>query len=123
MKWIPVSIVILLFQPSASSQVGKVFPSELKEFVDSITGKKYSALTTSSFSDAKIYQTHPQWTSDGQYIIFRSNRSGGRISQVFAVHEKNGTIIQLTEGRGIGMGSLNVCRKTNNLTLKKTKLI
>jgi oligogalacturonide lyase len=115
MKWVKVSILILLCHQTSWSQVGKIFPPEHMVFTDSITGKKYTALTTAPSSDSKIYQTHPQWTSDGQYIIFRSNRSGERNSQVFAIHEKTGHIIQLTDGRGINNGSLNVCRKSNRL--------
>ncbi|MBC7946297.1 MAG: PD40 domain-containing protein [Chitinophagaceae bacterium] len=103
--------------------VGRVFASEKKDFIDSVTGKKYTALTTSASGDSKIYQTHPQWTSDGKHIIFRSDRSGIRNSQVFAVNESSGAIIQLTDGRGINSGSLNVCRKTNRIFyLRNNKL-
>lgn len=109
------TITLVASYQSIAQQVGKTFPSEKREFVDSITKKKYTALTTAPASDAKIYQTHPQWTSDGQYIIFRSDRNGPRNSQVFAVHEKNGQIIQLTDGRGINTGSLNVCRLSNRI--------
>ena len=90
-------------------------------FIDSVTGKQITALTTSPVSDTKIYQTHPQWTADGNHIIFRSGRAAG---QVFAVHEKTGAIIQLTDGKGINTGSINVCRKTNRLFyLRNNKLV
>jgi oligogalacturonide lyase len=55
-----------------ASDVGKRFPPEMRTFVDAQTGVTVTALTTGTFNDAKIYQTHPQWTSDGQYIIFQS---------------------------------------------------
>jgi oligogalacturonide lyase len=108
------STIILLFGClAASAQPGKKFPSERKEYKDSTTGRKVIVLTTHSGSDTKIYQTHPQWTYDGQWIIFRSARTGR--GQAFAVHEKNGDIIQLTDGAGINTGSMNVCRKSNRV--------
>jgi oligogalacturonide lyase len=99
-----------------ASNVGRRFPSEKHSFKDKVTGLTVTALTTDTANDSKIYQTHPQWTSDGLYIIFRSSRasSGGRGSQAFAVNEKSGEIIQLTEG-STGTGSLNVSRKSNKL--------
>ncbi len=98
-----------------ASDIGKRFPSEKRTFKDAQTGLTIAALTTDPANDSKVYQTHPQWTSDGKYIIFRSNRgSTGRRSQAFAVHEESGEIIQLTEG-STGTGSLNIARKSNKL--------
>lgn len=108
-------ISIFLSQLTFASDVGRRFPSEKQTFEDAKTHLKIIALTTNPANDAKIYQTHPQWTSDGEYIIFRSNRGDtDRRSQAFAVHEKTGEIIQLTEG-STGTGSLNVARKSNQL--------
>ena len=62
---------------SLSAQVGTRFPSEKKIIQDPVTGTMLEFLTTAtsnSFGDAKIYQTHPQWTSDGKWVLFRSNR-------------------------------------------------
>jgi len=86
----------------------------MRTFVDATTGVTVTALTTGTFNDAKIYQTHPQWTADGQYVIFRCNRAAGGRSQAFAVREATGDIIQLTEG-ATNTGSLNVARKSNKL--------
>ncbi len=94
---------------------GRRFPPEKRTLKDAKTGATITALTTDPANDQKIYQTHPQWTSDGAYIIFRSNRPGkGRQQQAFALREETGEIIQLTEGR-TGTGSLNVGRKSNRL--------
>jgi len=60
--------------------------------------------------DSKIYQTHNQWTSDGQWLIFRSNRVRG---EAMAVNEKTGEIVQVTEGGYTGM--LNIARKSMKL--------
>ncbi|MEJ7588785.1 MAG: hypothetical protein WKI04_14610, partial [Ferruginibacter sp.] len=57
--------------------------------------------------DSKIYQTHNQWTSDGQWLIFRSGRVPG---EVMAVNEKTGELVQVTEGGYMGM--LNIARKS-----------
>lgn len=108
-------ITLLLFCNLAShAQVGKRYASERKEYKDSITGRNVIVLTTHPGSDTKIYQTHPQWTSDGQWIIFRSARNNNR-GQAFAVNETSGDIIQLTAGTGVNTGSMNVCRKSNRV--------
>jgi len=101
--------------PQSASDVGRRFPSEKRTIVDAQTGVTFTALTTSPANDAKIYQTHPQWTSDGKYIIFRSNRARGGSTQAFAINEVTGEIVQLTDGPGTGTGSLNVARKSNRL--------
>ncbi len=69
-------------------------------------------LTSKPLGDSKIYQTHPQWTSDGAWIIFRSNRVKG---EAMAVNEKDGDIVQVTEGGYTGM--LCVARKSMKLYL------
>ncbi|MBC7857068.1 MAG: PD40 domain-containing protein, partial [Pirellulaceae bacterium] len=111
-----VLLASILISPSAlASDVGRRFPSEMRKIVDAKTGVTITALTTSPASDDKIYQTHPQWTADGKYIIFRSNRAAEGRTQAFAVNEMTGEIIQVTDGPGTGTGSLNVARKSNKL--------
>lgn len=105
----------LLTFPLLSQDVGKVFPSEKRILTDSITGRRITALTTSPANDSKIYQTHPQWTADGKYIVFRSNRGKDGRTQAFAVQEESGEIIQLTDDPEVQTGSLNVSRKQNKL--------
>jgi len=51
---------------SAQAQIGKRFPSERKVVKDPVTGTMLTFLTSTPAGDSKIYQTHPQWTSDGQ---------------------------------------------------------
>ncbi len=91
-------------------QIGKRFPSEKKIIKDPVTGTMLSFLTSSPAGDSKIYQTHNQWTSDGQWLIFRSNRVKG---EVMAVNEQTGDMVQVTEGGYTGM--LNVARKSMKL--------
>ncbi|MBP6023379.1 TolB family protein [Ferruginibacter sp.] len=95
---------------AVNAQIGKRFPSERKEVVDPVTGTKLLFLTSTQSGDSKIYQTHNQWTSDGQWLIFRSNRVKG---EAMAVNEKTGDIVQVTEGGYTGM--LNVARKSMKL--------
>lgn len=98
----------------AQAQVGRVYPSERKVIHDAVTGVPLVVLTDGRQSDAKIYQTHPQWSADGKWIVFRTNgRAPG--SQAYAVNEADGTIVQLTEGGGLVSNSLNLTRKTNRL--------
>lgn len=104
-----IQLFLILFQ-GADAQIGRRFPSEKKEIIDPVTGAKLAFLTSSAFGDAKIYQTHNQWTADGQWLIFRSGRTKG---EAFAVNEKTGDIVQVTEGGYNGM--LNVGRLSMKL--------
>lgn len=92
------------------AQIGHRFPSERKVIKDPVTGQKLIFLTSTPAGDSKIYQTHNQWTSDGKWLIFRSNRVRG---EAMAVNEKNGEIVQVTEGGYEGM--LNVARNSMKL--------
>ena len=97
-----------------AAQVGRVHPSEKTRYVDPVTRRTVTVLTTDPSGSAKPYQTHTTWTADGQWIIFRSNR-GGEGPQAFLVHEETGEIIQVTQGPASGTGSLNLARKTMKL--------
>jgi oligogalacturonide lyase len=102
-------LALLLLQP-AVAQIGRRFPPEKKIVKDPVTGTMLTFLTSTQAGDSKIYQTHNQWTSDGQWLIFRSNRVKG---EAMAVNEKTGDIVQVTEGGYTGM--LNVARKSMKL--------
>ena len=95
---------------SLHAQIGKRFPSERKVIKDPVTGTPLVFLTSTSAGDSKIYQTHNQWTSDGQWLIFRSGRVKG---EAMAVHEQTGEQVQVTEGGYTGM--LNIARKSMKL--------
>src|ERR1019366_7754647 len=82
-----------LMVSSASAQIGRRFPSEKKIVIDTVTGIPLTFLTSTPAGDSKIYQTHRQWTADGKWVIFRSNRVRG---QAFAVNEETGAIVQVT---------------------------
>ncbi|HRI80252.1 MAG TPA: hypothetical protein PLR06_12020, partial [Cyclobacteriaceae bacterium] len=105
-------ISILWAQPAcfAQAQIGKRFPSERKIVLDPVTGVNLVFLTSTPMGDSKIYQTHNQWTSDGEWLIFRSKRVPG---EAIAVHEKSGEMVQVTEGGYTGM--LNIGRKSMKL--------
>jgi oligogalacturonide lyase len=104
-------LVILEFtMPSAYGQIGTRFPSEKKVVTDPVTGTQLTFLTSKPAGDSKIYQTHNQWTADGNWVIFRSNRVRG---EAMAVNEKSGVIVQVSEGGFTGM--LNVARKSMKL--------
>jgi oligogalacturonide lyase len=102
------------FVSLSSAQVGRQWPSEKKMVIDPVTGTPLTFLTSLSYGDSKIYQTHPDWTSDGQWVIFRSGRVN---NQAFAVNEANGHIVQITD-KGY-MGMLCVSRKTMNLYIMR----
>ena len=96
---------------TANAQIGRTFPSEKKVITDPKTGAELVFLTSKSGTgDSKIYQTHNQWTADGKWVIFRSDRVKG---EAMAVNEDTGVIMQVTEGGFTGM--LNVARNSMNL--------
>ncbi|HBE40145.1 MAG TPA: hypothetical protein DDW27_02910 [Bacteroidales bacterium] len=105
------TLAIFLLQIHYSlAQIGTRFPSEKKEITDPVTGARLTFLTSTPAGDSKIYQTHNQWTADGNWVIFRSNRVKG---EAMAVNEKTGVIVQVSEGGYMGM--LNVARKSMKL--------
>ena len=85
----------------ALAQMGRRFPSEKKVVIDPVTGVPLTFLTSTPAGDSKIYQTHSQWTADGKWVVFRSNRAPG--GQAMAVNEETGDIVQLTEDGYMGM--------------------
>jgi oligogalacturonide lyase len=104
-KYLPIIAAALLvasnvFVPYASAQIGRRFPSEKKIIQDPVTGVPLTFLTSTPAGDSKIYPTHHQWTSDGKWVVFRSNRVQG---QAMAVNEETGDIVQITEDGYSGM--------------------
>lgn len=102
--------ILVFLSLSISAQIGQRYPSEKKVITDPVTGTKLTFLTSSQANDSKIYQTHPQWTADGNWIIFRSSRIPG---ETLAVNEKSGVIVQVSEGGYMGM--LTIARKSMKL--------
>lgn len=96
------------------AQFGRVMPSEQQEVVDNVTNARFTLLTDTTRNDRFLYQTDPMWTSDGQYLLFRSSsrseepeqeytaRNGEkrryRPTQYYFIHMATGRIIQATEG-------------------------
>src|SRR5436190_3427988 len=97
-------------QHTMHAQIGRRFPSEKKIITDPVTGARLIFLTSTPNGDSKIYQTHNQWTADGQWVIFRSSRVRG---EAMAVNEKTGEIVQVSEGGYTGM--LNIARHSMRL--------
>ena len=103
------------FTLALTAQIGTRFPSERKVIKDPKTGVELVFLTSKSGTgDSKIYQTHNQWTSDGKWVVFRSNRVRG---EAMAVKEETGDIVQVTEGGFTGM--LCVARHSMNLYIMR----
>ena len=100
----------LIASSAAQAQIGTRFPSERKVVKDPVTGTMLTFLTSTPRGDSKIYPTHPQWTSDGKWLVFRSNRVKG---EAMAVNEATGTLVQVTEGGYMGM--LNLAQKSMKL--------
>ncbi|MFT7723176.1 MAG: hypothetical protein QM788_10145 [Roseateles sp.] len=88
----------------AWAQIGQRFPSEKRVVADPVTGTPLTFLTTQPRGDAKIYPSHPQWTADGRWLVFRSGRVKG---EAIAVNEATGELVQVTEGGYDGMLNLS----------------
>ncbi len=110
------ALALLTFTASASAQIGRRFPSEKKVVIDEVTGVPLTFLTSQPAGDSKIYQTHHQWTSDGQWLVFRSNRVPG---QAMAVNEATGDIVQVTEGGYTGM----LCLADHSMSLYYLRIL
>lgn len=98
-------LVLCFHADAALAQMGKRFPSEKKIVPDPVTGIPLTFLTSKPVGDSKIYPTHPQWTADGKWVIFRSPRdreapaANIRVrGEAMAVNEETGDIVQVTEG-------------------------
>ena len=88
MKNLLLLCIAIVFPLMSAAQIGKRFPSERKVINDPKTGVELVFLTSKSGTgDSKIYQTHNQWTSDGRWVIFRSDRVKG---EAMAVNEETG---------------------------------
>jgi oligogalacturonide lyase len=98
------ALTLCAFAPPLLAQIGRRWPSEKKEVIDPVTGVHLTFLTSSTDGNSKIYQTHPDWTSDGQWVIFRGGRVPG---QLFFVNEQSGDIVQVTEKGYMGMACLS----------------
>src|SRR6478609_4604125 len=110
MKHLAAVILAIALFATADAHIGRRFPSEKKIVKEPVTGAMLTFLTSTPAGDSKIYQTHNQWTSDGQWVIFRSGRVKG---EAMAVNEKTGEMVQVTEGGYVGM--LNVARNSMRL--------
>ncbi|MBR6980724.1 MAG: hypothetical protein IKH88_12940 [Prevotella sp.] len=111
MKRLKCSLFLLIVPICLMAQMGARFPSERKVIKDPLTGVELVFLTSKSGTgDSKIYQTHNQWTSDGKWVVFRTDRVGG---EAMAVNEDTGDMVQITEGGFNGM--LCVARKSMHL--------
>jgi oligogalacturonide lyase len=103
------------FDMDGTDIFGQRFPAENLSIIDPVTGVKINALTTSRHNSSKIYQDHPNWTADGKYIVFSSNRNtsaGGNVTfagaqttggrQFYAISMDNFEITQVTTGSSPG---------------------
>ncbi len=89
------------FDMAGDDVFGQRFPSENFTYTDPVTGVEVVALTTSRHSNQKMYQTHPQWTADGRYVVITSDRTSTRDKrdrQAYAISMDNFEITQITTG-------------------------
>lgn len=92
------SAVYKTFDIAGEDIFGQRFPSENYSYKDEVTGVTVNALTTSRHHNSKMYQTHPQWTPDGKYIVFTSDRVKKQRLH-YAISMDNYEITQITTGK------------------------
>jgi oligogalacturonide lyase len=56
--------------------VGRIYPSEWRDYSDPLTGRRVRQLTDSPAEDYHLYFYNPSVTPDGEHVIFTSNRTG-----------------------------------------------
>lgn len=113
MHWFCCALTLLFVLP-VRAQIGARLPSETTTAKDSVTGVEMTILTDGKYQDLRIYQTHPQWTADGKWIVFRS-ADRDQFPQAYAVNEASGEIVQLTQGSRNLVNTLNLARKSMRL--------
>lgn len=75
--------------------VGRVYPSEKREFVDSDTGAEITQYTQAQGVNRTLYFTNRPYANGGESIVFLSNRTGR--NEIFMVERRSGRIVQLTD--------------------------
>ncbi len=87
---------------SVGSGIGKIWGYEAFRIDDPNTGVMRYQLTSEKYNDLKLYQTHPSWSGDGNWIIFTSRRTGRQ--EIYALNApgsddciRDFLIVQLTE--------------------------
>lgn len=115
MRFAPLALVASVAFAFMAPAAAPAHHSEVHVVIDEITHVPMRFLTAGPASNAKIYQTHPQWTADGTRIVFRSPDRAPDGPQIFAVRERDGAIAALTHGPGVRLGSINLSRKAARL--------
>lgn len=79
--------------------IGKEFPSEIREYIDSKTGNVVKQLTTDGSNNFHFYFTDNSFSADDQDVYFVSDRSSKipKIYNLFKMDLESGKIIQLTD--------------------------
>ncbi|MBI4024557.1 MAG: hypothetical protein HY360_06220 [Verrucomicrobia bacterium] len=78
--------------------IGQTYSSEKKSFRDPETGAEVIQYTQQGTTNRTLYFTNRPYTSDGEHIVFLSDRTGR--NEMFLLHIKSGKITQLTELEG-----------------------
>ena len=100
----------------ADAKLGQRYKSEMKIINDPVTGRKLHLMTNGAVSESKLYPTDQQWAYDGRHIIYRSSgRAPGEGSQIFALDDTTGDIVQITGGEGVSGSSIMVSRVANKV--------
>lgn len=78
--------------------VGDIFPPEIHEYADPITGARVRRLTSADTHSHHLYFTSTSYTKDG-HLVLGSERSGS--PQLFLMHMPSGDMVQLTDEPGL----------------------
>lgn len=77
--------------------IGKIFPSEMRQYTDPKSGRTITQLTQTGLND-HMYFTDNSFDLDGQEIYFVSNRANkGNFFNIFKMDLTTGQMVQLTD--------------------------
>lgn len=132
MKKVFLSLLLMWITRVVFAQFGNCTPSEMQTYIDKETGYRIIMLTDTLKNDRFLYQTDPMWTSDGEYLLFRSSSRGGdKIeqtlsdgtkrswipTQIYFIEMATGKIIQATEGANLG--NVFLANRSNRMFLSR----
>ena len=98
-SWFTLLILVCASLPLLASSVGKDWGIEKQSWIDPVTGVRVWEMTANKGDANTLYFHFPNFTRDGRYLLFTSNRTGA--NQIYRMSIPEGRIVQLTDSPGV----------------------
>ena len=98
-SWFTLLILACASLPLLASSVGKDWGIEKQSWIDLVTGVRVWEMTANKGDANTLYFHFPNFTRDGRYLLFTSNRTGA--NQIYRMSIPEGRIVQLTDSPGV----------------------